>query len=331
MNQDRFDDEMQALLSAYAMGTLTESERARLFEKAIGNQLIFDALMDEEAMRATLESPHAKRALANALEKMDGERGPLHVYAGAMAPAPVAQPRVNYFLWAAVACSLVVSAVTAAWLVRTSEVAAPALVAVAQREPTLVPAPEPTPIRRTEPERAAGPVPRPAPAADTTPVTSPAPAPAPSAKEAEVRAPVIVGEARMDRKTFDATADALAAASSAQANSFREAAPAEGARSAKARQDAPVASILNKQLILQPTADGFAYAFVVAGDSIKALWAPAAAAVKAGERRATTVETPGPKAELWLLITEMPDPVLNRALSGVLPLPSRNWSKIPIP
>lgn len=37
------------------------------------------------------------------------------------------------------------------------------------------------------------------------------------------------------------------------------------------------------------------------------------------------------KAEIWVLITEMPDPVLNRALSGVLPLPNHNWSKIPIP
>ena len=330
MNQERFDDEMQALLSAYAMGTLTETERARLFKKAIGNQLIFDALMDEEAMRASLESPHAKRALANALEKMNEERGPLHVYAGAIAPSPVPQPRVNSFLWAAVACSLVVSAVTVAWLVRTPEVSAPELVATAQREPTLVPAPASLPIRRTEPERAAaGPVPRPAPAA--APATAPAPSPAPPAKEAEVPAPVIVGEARMDRKTFDATADALAAASSAQANSFREAAPVGGARLAKARQEAPIASIANKQLILQPTADGFAYAFVVAGNSIKALWAPEAAAVKAGERRATPVETPNTNAEVWLLITEMPDPVLNRALSGVLPLPNRNWSKIPIP
>ena len=34
MNSDKFDDEMHALLSAYAMGTLTEAERARLFEKA---------------------------------------------------------------------------------------------------------------------------------------------------------------------------------------------------------------------------------------------------------------------------------------------------------
>ena len=136
----------------------------------------------------------------------------------------------------------------------------------------------------------------------------------------------------MEAKKLEATLEAPAAA---QANSFRDAAAAEsvqgGARLAKARQDAPVATYSNKQLILQPQADGYAYAFVVAGDSVKALWAPEAAAVKAGERRATPIGTPSTKAEIWVLITEMPDPVLNRALSGVLPLPNRNWRKIPIP
>jgi hypothetical protein len=65
---DTHDAEFQALLSAYAAGTLTDAERKRLFEKALDNQELFDQLMEEETMRAALESPFVKRALQNAIE-----------------------------------------------------------------------------------------------------------------------------------------------------------------------------------------------------------------------------------------------------------------------
>lgn len=123
MNSDKFDHEMRALLSAYAMGTLTEAERERLFAKALGDQGLFDSLMNEEATRATLESPHAKRALADALEKLEK-----------MEERP--RPRVNRWLWVAVACSVAVGAFSLAWLRPAAVPEKPTEVAVMTRQVT---------------------------------------------------------------------------------------------------------------------------------------------------------------------------------------------------
>ncbi len=59
--------EAEKLLGGYATGTLTEEERKDLFAAALGHQEIFDALMDEEALRELLADPAAKAQLLAAL------------------------------------------------------------------------------------------------------------------------------------------------------------------------------------------------------------------------------------------------------------------------
>ncbi|MDX2266999.1 MAG: hypothetical protein NW208_02770 [Bryobacter sp.] len=101
---DIHDPEFQALLGAYAAGTLTEGERKRLFEKALGNQELFDQLMDEESMREALDSPFVKRALAHAIEKA-GIPTPVSQAAAAAPPVPIR--RTPWWVYGALAASLV--------------------------------------------------------------------------------------------------------------------------------------------------------------------------------------------------------------------------------
>ena len=54
--------EAEKLLGGHATGTLTEEERRNLFVAALGDQALFDALMDEEALRELL-ADRAMRAL----------------------------------------------------------------------------------------------------------------------------------------------------------------------------------------------------------------------------------------------------------------------------
>jgi len=70
--------EAEKLLGGYATGTLTEDERRRLFAAALGDQSIFDALVDEETLRELLADPAMKAQLLAAL-------------------APVAAPKVVPF------------------------------------------------------------------------------------------------------------------------------------------------------------------------------------------------------------------------------------------
>jgi len=55
------------LLGGYATGTLTAEERAALMQAALQDQALFDALMDEEALRETLADPATRAALLRAL------------------------------------------------------------------------------------------------------------------------------------------------------------------------------------------------------------------------------------------------------------------------
>ncbi len=107
MNSDFLDDEMRALLSAYSMGTLSGAERQRLFEKALGNQELFNQLADEETLRATFESPLVKRALNNALSQA---KLPLRDVAAAASPAPLEEIRPSRWpLYTAAACVVLAS------------------------------------------------------------------------------------------------------------------------------------------------------------------------------------------------------------------------------
>ncbi|MBL8291091.1 MAG: hypothetical protein JNN08_04605 [Bryobacterales bacterium] len=62
-------EEIRRLLAGYATGTLSESERAELFQAAMKDQALFDALADEEGLRELLADPEMRGELLSALEE----------------------------------------------------------------------------------------------------------------------------------------------------------------------------------------------------------------------------------------------------------------------
>ena len=60
--------DLHKLLGGYAAGTLTPEERRALFDAALADQALFDALADEEASHQA-RSPHGVRPTAD----RDGE------------------------------------------------------------------------------------------------------------------------------------------------------------------------------------------------------------------------------------------------------------------
>ncbi|MGJ5819676.1 hypothetical protein [Paludibaculum fermentans] len=66
--KERFTPEqIEMLLGGYATGTLTPEENKALMEAALHDQTLFDALMDEEALRETLADGDTRAALLAAL------------------------------------------------------------------------------------------------------------------------------------------------------------------------------------------------------------------------------------------------------------------------
>jgi hypothetical protein len=49
--------EIEKLLGGYATNTLSSEERTALFDAALGNQTLFDALADEQALKELLDDP----------------------------------------------------------------------------------------------------------------------------------------------------------------------------------------------------------------------------------------------------------------------------------
>jgi Carboxypeptidase regulatory-like domain len=66
-------DDIQKLLGGYATGTLTPEEQQALFEAALSDQELFDALAHEEALREVLSDPSARAQL---LASMDDAPAP---------------------------------------------------------------------------------------------------------------------------------------------------------------------------------------------------------------------------------------------------------------
>ncbi len=60
-------EELEKLIGGYATGTLTAQERTLLFEAALADQALFNALADEQALKELLDNPHARRRLLTAL------------------------------------------------------------------------------------------------------------------------------------------------------------------------------------------------------------------------------------------------------------------------
>lgn len=63
------EHDLEKLLGGYATNQLTEAERKALFEAALHDQLLFDALADEQALKELLGDPAAHRRIFAALEE----------------------------------------------------------------------------------------------------------------------------------------------------------------------------------------------------------------------------------------------------------------------
>jgi len=65
-------EEIRKLLGGYATNTLTESERNALFEAALDDQELFNALQQEQALKNLLDDPAARAEVRQALEQPSG-------------------------------------------------------------------------------------------------------------------------------------------------------------------------------------------------------------------------------------------------------------------
>ena len=191
-------EDVHKLLGGYATGTLTPEERQALFEAALQDQELFDALAREQALREVLEDPAAR---AHLLAAIDG--GTLPWYRRWWRLAPVGA------MAAAVVVVAVVELRQPARTLHPLRVANMAAPAVAQPAPVLPPPPE---MARAAPP-ALGPfsLPGVAPAAP--------PPPPPQARQGEALA----------RDRYQASADAAPAAAAAP----MPLAPPEGFRPTK--------------------------------------------------------------------------------------------------
>jgi len=60
-------EDIEKLLGGYATNSLTEEERRTLYEAALTDQTLFDALANEEALKEVLEDPRCRRQVEQAL------------------------------------------------------------------------------------------------------------------------------------------------------------------------------------------------------------------------------------------------------------------------
>jgi hypothetical protein len=146
--------EMEKLLGGYATDTLTEEERRALFEAALGNQELFDALADEQTLRELLQDPAARTQLLGLLRE-DKPSPMARIGAWLRRPSVLA-------LASAVAAGIVVIAVMgpSQKMPRPAEVAmykAPEATPPPAQAPSEARAPEPKPADEVLPPRRAEP------------------------------------------------------------------------------------------------------------------------------------------------------------------------------
>ncbi len=317
------DEEMYALLSAYAAGTLTKDEEKRLFEKSLNNQTLFDALADEETMRATLADPLVKKQLLRTLNQaIDKRDNPI--------------PPQNRWLWVAVAATLFVGAASIYYW-PTAKPTLPETQQIAQVSKPAEP-PAPAPIEESKPKPQSPAKPKEVVAATqprdretdalarqtATRVAAPAPA-----VEGVIAPPqVLIVKAPEQRKEVKAE---LADAAAPKSLAFT---PTAGVASERSRNAAPMAKVatgqpaveLSNDLIHVRPTSGYLYMFLIDGTKIQ----PVAITLPLTPASARSLPMPdhGNGSELWFIYTPGEDPVLARALTGVLPLPSRPWVKL---
>ena len=98
-------EEIRKLLGGYATNTLTESERSALFEAALDDQELFDALQQEQALKNVLDDPTARAEIREALDRSGRTRSPWWIWTGAIGAVAAAAvlmavfwPRANVLL-----------------------------------------------------------------------------------------------------------------------------------------------------------------------------------------------------------------------------------------
>lgn len=279
------DAEMQALLSAYAAGTLTDAERDRLFQKALNDQTLFDALADEESMKAALASPLVRKQLLRLLNDLEQK------------PQPVPPP--NRWLWASLATAMVIGLLSVAYWPRQAE--KPQIVAMAK--PAAVEA-------EVKPQA-------PPPAAKSVP---------PPIKPEEAK-PIEKAPEKMPEKAAEVAVADSAIRSNSESRPVAELAPAPAGSVYSFRMEPKATStgieVFNGALVVGANASGYLYAFVVDADQIRPV--KVSNPVRPG---AIPLGEHSNRAEVWFVLTRDEDDVLRRATTGVLPLPTRNWTKV---
>jgi len=295
------DAEMQALLSAYAAGTLTKEEEKRLFEKALDNQALFDALANEESMRATLASPLVKQTLLRALNNSK--------------ETPRQDKAPNHWLWIGLAAALFFATVSIYYW-PTTRPAEPS-----QQVAVVTPAPPPVEAQPESPVPTAA-KPKPAPPVVTM---------AKQEAEAEAERDESPAQPQPAKALKESPAVADSAARQAPAASGLVAANEERSRNTlnlakSASPVQPLAEIFNNNLNLRAGLTGHLYAFLIDSNTTQ----PIATnnPLTTSSPRAIPLPAHSTQAEVWLIVTPTEDPVLARALTGVLPLPNRPWIKL---
>ena len=195
-------DQARKLLGGYATNSLTEAERKALFEAALDDQELFDALQQEEALKELLADPASRSQIQQALTE-----------------APVPRPTAWWsraWLWGGVA-GAVAAAVLIVIAIRPTQqpkyqvarVAPPAppTVSAEQAQPA-APAPaQPKPKFR----KLTAPPPKPSDSALREPPAAASPPPPPTPLPAPPPQPALAGAPRVQafRQEQSATADTL--------------------------------------------------------------------------------------------------------------------------
>jgi hypothetical protein len=120
-------EDIERLIGGYATGTLSEEERRRLFEAALDDQDLFEALHDEHALKELLDDPVSREMVRRA------------------AAGPVSHARTSWFLrrwvWAVAGAGAVAAAVLVVSLVEFRQQPKPlSEIAQVHREVAPVPA-----------------------------------------------------------------------------------------------------------------------------------------------------------------------------------------------
>src|SRR5215469_6116324 len=90
-------EEIRKLLGGYATNTLTESERNALFEAALDDQELFDALQQEQVLKNVLDDPSSRAEIQQALEHPNRTRSSLWIWGGTIGAATAAAVLVAVF------------------------------------------------------------------------------------------------------------------------------------------------------------------------------------------------------------------------------------------